>query len=75
MNTVMNLRVLKNVRNFLKSGATSSFSGTPSMEFVPVDGAVSAVVLQCGIQDRSVYVNLAMFVIHMFCLVYGTKRL
>jgi phospholipid N-methyltransferase len=48
--------------------------GLHFIEFVPADGAVCALLLQCGIQDRSVYINLALILIHILCLIYGTKR-
>jgi len=54
--------------------ALGASQGLHFMEFVPTDGAVCALLLQCGIQDRSVYINLALLLILILCLIYGTKR-
>jgi len=50
--------------------ALRASQGLHFMQFVPA----YALLLQCGIQDGSVYINLALLLIHILCHIYDTKR-
>jgi len=54
--------------------ALRASQGFHFMEFVPADGVVWALLLQCGIQNRSVYINPALLLIHILCHIYDAMR-